>query len=138
MNLTGVDLHGLLLVRDALDADGAVVVAHLLKLLLGIDGKYNVVLVSSRHTSTHYSSVMRKLSLNVNALAQAGRFVLLDALGCSSQAPDQMVNLKIISDALHAALLANSKTERPLCIIFDDLSVSSSMQAALEPELQQP
>jgi len=123
MNLDRSDLHGLLLVRDGLDADGGFIIAHLLKLLLGLDGEHNVIMVACKHTSSHYASVMRKMGLNVGLLAQAERFVLLDSLRGLAHHPSKFVDLKALQTTLESASWGKGEGGPPVCIIFDDLMV---------------
>ena len=124
MNLAREGLQGCILVRDSLDADGGFVLAHLLRLLLGIDSQHSVVVVALRHTASHYAQILRKISLNVGTLAAAGRFAVLDALRGPAQAPDQPQDLRMLLSALQAAAYASNSKGTPLCIIFDDLTVS--------------
>lgn len=122
MSFDKYDLHGLVLVKDALDADGGFFIAHALKLLLGLDSNHHVIVIATRNTPSHYAQVMKKLSLNVQQLTSSGRFVVLDALrgGPSLQS---FIDLKQISHAIVSAVDASSISNRNLCIIFDDLSV---------------
>jgi hypothetical protein len=107
-----------------LDADGFFLLAHILKLLLGLDGQHNVILVATKHTMTHYGIVFRKLGLNVAALAGAGRVVLLDALRPDKSQPQQLMNLKILQSAILDSCAKASASGAPVCVLFDDLTVS--------------
>jgi hypothetical protein len=123
MPITRADLHGLILQRDSLDADGFFLLAHILKLLLGLDGQHSVVLVASKHTMPHYGIVFRKLGLNVAALAGAGRVVLLDALRPDKSHPQQLMNLRILHSAIIDSCAKVSASGAPVCVLFDDLTV---------------
>jgi len=123
MSITRADLHGLILQRDSLDADGFFLLAHILKLLLGLDGQHNVILVATKHTMTHYGIVFRKLGLNVAALAGAGRVVLLDALRPDKSQPQQMMDLKILHSAILDSCAKAAASGAPVCVLFDDLTV---------------
>lgn len=127
MSIDRTDFKGLLVVRDELNADGALLIAHALKLLLGIDGEHAVLLVAAKHTSTQYASVFRKLSLNASSLAASGRLVVLDAL---SSAKHQLVSLQQLRVTIDDALKGLSRQQRPLCLVYDDLSVSSTLVIA--------
>ena len=121
------DLHGLVLLRDSLASDGGFLLAHILKLLLGLDGRHRVVLVAVRQTMVHYGTVFRKLGLNVSALAAAGRVVLLDALRPSRGHPEQLLDLRILHKAIADACAVKTTSlepPSPVCLLFDDLTVS--------------
>ena len=123
MSISREDLHGLILQRDSLDADGFFLLAHILKLLLGLDGLHNVVIVATKHTMSHYGVVFRKLGLNVAALAAAGRVVLLDALRPDKGHPEQLMDLRILQSAILDSCAKASASGAPVCVLFDDLTV---------------
>ena len=120
------DLHGLLLIRDSLDADAGFLIGHLLKLLLGLDGIHSLVLITSKHTPSHYSVVFRKLGLNAASLAASGRVVVIDALRPVRDQPEELLDLRILQTAIREAFSkASAISGAPVAVVFDDLTVSS-------------
>jgi KaiC/GvpD/RAD55 family RecA-like ATPase len=127
MALSADDLHGLLLIKDVVDSDAGFLVAHLLKLMLGLEGRHAVVLVACKHTMPHYAAVMRKLGVNLGAAAAAGRLVALDALRPSRDRPHQLMDLKVLFGAIEGACAeaAAAAGGAPVALVFDDLTVST-------------
>lgn len=125
MAITAEDLHGLLVIKDAVDCDAGFLVAHLLKLMLGLEGRHAVVLVACRHTLPHYVTVMRKLGVNLGAAAAAGRVVALDALRPARDCPHQRMDLRVLGGAIEGACAeaAAAAGGAPVALVFDDLTV---------------
>lgn len=126
MSIAREDLHGLLLIRDSLDADGGFLLGHILKLLLGLDGRHFVLLVALKHTPAHYTLVFRKLGLNATSLAASGRVVLIDALRPVRGQPEELLELRMLHRAIGEASAKVASSGAPVAIIFDDLTVSGS------------
>lgn len=125
MALTAEDLHGLLLIKDAVDSDAGFLVSHLLKLMLGLEGRHAIVLVACKHTMPHYATVMRKLGVNLGGAAAAGRLVALDALRPSRDRPQQLMDLQVLFGAIEGACAeaATAAGGAPVALVFDDLTV---------------
>ena len=71
-------LHGLVLVRDSIFAEaGHRVVSTVLQRLL-LKDDYGILVVTSRHSTSHYSMLLRRLNLNVSKIGAAGRFIVLN------------------------------------------------------------
>lgn len=133
MAITAEDLHGLVLVRDCLDADGAFMLVHLLKLALGLDGQHNVLLVACRHTAVHYAHVLRKSGLAMASLVEAGRLAVVDSLRPPPpvQAGAQLTSLQALHRRIaRAAAALQSGGQRPLLLALDDLTVSPPTAAS--------
>ena len=128
MALDAYDLHGLVLVRDCLGADGAFVLAHILKLALGLDGVHNAVLVAARHTAAHYASVLRRSGLQMLQLVERGRLAVVDALRAPQDPAQQLTSLRALHKrvAKAAAALSAHTDPRPLLVVLDDLTVRAA------------
>jgi hypothetical protein len=125
MALTAEDLRGLVLVRDCLGADGGFIVAHALKLGLGLDGGHSVLLVAARHTAPHYAMALRKAGVHLPQLVAAGRAAVVDAMRpAPGQAPAaQLTDLRALHRGMGKAAADLAQGQRPLLVVIDDLTV---------------
>eukprot|EP00887_Chlorella_sp_A99_P003394 scaffold7.g3394.t1 len=126
------DLHGLLLLRDCLEADGAFMLLHAMKLAAMGQPAADLVLVAARHGAAHYVAAGRKAGLALPALQSQGRLAVVDVLASLAVAPLEprapgvpLVSLRALAESITdaaAGLQVDSGAERPLCLLVDDLS----------------
>jgi hypothetical protein len=144
MALEARDLCGLVLVRDALDADGAFVLTHALRLALGpAGGGRAAVLVAARHSAAHYQQALRRAGLPMPELVEAGRLAVVDALhrARGGEPPPPLDLRALLRRAARAAagLGAGSAgaadgargAAAPLCLVVDDLTALHCAAAVL-------
>lgn len=123
MAIVAEDLHGVLLIRDCLGADGAFVLAHILKLALGLDGHHAVVLVAARHTAPHYAQVLRKEGVSMAKAVEGGRLAVVDALRPPPGQAAQPTSLRALHTRIYRAT-GMLQSGWPLLLAIDDLTVS--------------
>jgi len=136
MAITREDLHGLVLVRDCLKADGAFMLVHMLKLALGLEGQHSVLLVASRHTAVHYAHVLRKSGMAMASLVEQGRLAVVDALHLPgpAAAAAQLTSLQALHRRMsRAASALHSEDQRPLLLALDDLTVNFTAGPGPQP-----
>jgi hypothetical protein len=100
LGLTPADLQGTVLVRDCLEAQGAFLLAHLIKLAVSCDAhtpgaapggaalpplaaaaqSRPVVLLAAQQAASHYTAVLRKVGLSVPSLLASGQLAVVDLL----------------------------------------------------------
>lgn len=123
MALSSEDVHGLVLIKDTVEANGTAVMGHLIKLAISSDPNLDVVLVSSHTSSSSYAMSLRRSGLPSTSLLSSGRIRVIEALRLVKESKGHSINLKSLS-RLISEVLASTAAGRSLCIVFDDLSVS--------------
>lgn len=135
------DLSGTLLVRDCLEAQGAFLLATALRAALGATQQPpsaaapapRVLLLAAAQAATHYSAALRKVGLQLGALQDSGRLVLVDLLSSldlseadSSGAATPLPSLRDVhrSVTAAAAALGSGGGSGGMCLVVDDLTVS--------------
>lgn len=119
------DLHDLVLVKDSVTADSTYVVSGILKLALA---ESSVLLVTSKHSTSHYSTLLRRLNLNVSKIASEGRFKVLNTSSFIKldQAMDMyVVDLKVLMAAMSTdiRILRGDDGSKHCTVLFDDVVV---------------
>lgn len=126
------DLHGLVLVKDSVTADSSYVVSSILKLALA---ESSVLLVTSKHSTAHYSAVLRRLNLNVSKIASEGRFKVLSTSGFSRLDPALdmfLIDLKVLMAAISNDIrILRGENDFHCTVIFDDMLVRPSVSICL-------
>jgi hypothetical protein len=124
------DLHGLILIKDSVTADCSGVVSSILKLALseGTSSPRSVLVVTSKHSTSYYSMVLRRLNLNVSRIAATGRFRVLNTNTLAVlNAGEDTVEYRIgnLLDALLQTVneLKSTSDQRQCLVIFDDYTV---------------
>ena len=120
------DVGGLLLIKDCLESPGAFVMLQALKLALSLS--YRVALVSVAQGAQHYQPLLRKLGINLHAVTSSGQLVFLDALHSVAELTGGQAAPGISLQGLFyqvAELAASNSSSQPLCLVVDDLSVST-------------
>ena len=98
MALSEGDLHGSLLIRDCLEADGSVLLLQLLRTALQATPPRAAVLLAARHGAAHYETALRKLGVGggsggagggtlLASLQQAGQLTVMEVLPQLSPPP---------------------------------------------------
>lgn len=120
------DLHDLILVRDSVTADSTYVVSSILKLALTDS---SVLLVTSKHSTAHYSALLRRLNLNVSKIASEGRFKVLNTSSFSRL--DTCLDMYLVKLEVLMAAISNDirilrgETGYHCTVLFDDVVVRS-------------
>ena len=125
------DLHGLILIKDSVTADCSGVVSSILKLALseGTASPRSVLVVTSKHSTSYYSMLLRRLNLNVSRIAATGRFRVLNtnSLAVLGNAGEDAVEYRMgnLLDALLQTVneLKSTSDQRQCVVIFDDIMV---------------
>jgi len=126
------DLHDLILVRDSVTADSTYVVSSILKLALA---ESSVLLVTSKHSTAHYSALVRRLNLNVSKIASEGRFKVLNTSSFSrlDTALDMyLVDLEVLMAAISndiRILRGDTAAGHRCTVLFDDVVVRQEIRA---------
>lgn len=122
MFLDITDLNGIITVHDSIGADSGFVVSQILKLGLRNFESGHILIISSRHQASHYTTLFRRLNVNIRSADK--RVKVIDTLQIMNtrqhlQAPELF--LRKFAETL--AALPKSSAD-PCLVIFDDLSVS--------------
>lgn len=127
------DLHDLILVRDSVTADSTYIVSSILKLSLASGS--SVLLVTSKHSTAHYSALLRRLNLNVSKIATEGRFKVLNTSSFSrlDVALDMyLVDLEVLMAAISNDIrILRGETGYHCTVLFDDVVVRPSIHDIL-------
>lgn len=122
MELHPEDLHGVVVVKDSLGVDSSFVLSHILKLALG-DDTFGVLLVSTRYPTSHYISVLRKLSLNISQIAAEQRLRVLNSLRFATL-EDGSIDAGAFARAFSSDVRAmQERFHEHTLVIVDDMSV---------------
>lgn len=131
MFLDFTDLHGIVAVHDSIGADSGFVVSQVLKLGLRNFEAGHILIISCRHQTSHYATLLRRLNINVH-LAD-NRIKVIDALQImNTRQHVQPLMLFLRKFAQTLAAMSESSAE-PCFVIFDDLSVSAMLQMLFSP-----
>lgn len=118
------DLHGLIMVKDSVTADSTYVVSNILKLALADS---SVLMVTSKHSTAHYSALLRRLNLNVSKIASDGRFKVLNTRNFSRLDPAldmYIINLEVMMAAISTDIrILRGDTACHCTVVFDDVVV---------------
>ena len=123
------DLHGLVVIKDSVTADCSGAISSILKLCLseGTSSPRCVLVVTSKHSTSHYSMVLRRLNLNVSRIAATGRFRVLNTNSLTvfnAQEDTVEYSMGNLLDALSKTVNELESTTRQQCIVlFDDITV---------------
>ncbi len=129
MALAAFDLHGFVLIRDSVEADSSCMLSSIFKLVLGATQREgSVLVVTTKHSTSHYSTMLRRLNLNVTNLASESRFKVLNALhfgqvkeDCDTFAVDRKALMNAIAQDLKA--LGTGSPNEYSILVFDDILV---------------
>ena len=118
-------LPNCLLLRDSLLADANPrVVSTLLRTLL-LDDTLAVLVVTTRYSTSHYSTMLRRLNLSVSKIAADGRFKVLNTNALSrldEEADRYLVELKTLMEAVIGDITSLSGYSRRCAVLFDDVA----------------
>lgn len=117
------DLSGFVLLRVSTLADASIVLGHALKLALGPEMDLDVLIITCLRSTLYYTTLFRRLGLNVASLASSGRVTILDALptGAGIRGAD-LVDLRQLMQRI-VEVSCGSETGRRVLLVLDNLTV---------------